>query len=194
MSRAAAFIDRDGVINRLIVDPASATPESPLTVADVALIDGASRALARLAAAGFALVGASNQPAAAKRRVSVRQLDLIQARVLELLAGDGVWFDDFRLCFHHPDGTDPDLSGACECRKPAPGMLLQAAVAHDLDLGRSWMVGDTDADVLAGRAAGCRTALVLNPDSAHKRIAGVAADLEVPSLASFASEVLRSRE
>lgn len=192
--RRAAFVDRDGVINRLVPDPGTGAPESPLRAKDVALIDGAAPALRRLHKAGWALVGVSNQPAAAKGMISVDELDTIQGRVLELVGAHGVRFDDFRLCLHHPDGVVAELSGRCDCRKPEPGMLLDAAAALRIDLSRSWMVGDTDADVLAGQAAGCRTVLVANPDSSHKRCGTVAPDAVVADLGAAANELLRSGE
>jgi D-glycero-D-manno-heptose 1,7-bisphosphate phosphatase len=167
--RAAVLVDRDGVINQLVTDPVTGNPESPLQVSDVALVSGAVDALADLRDAGFALVGISNQPAAAKGTVGRDELLAVHARVVELVAAGGVEFDAFELCLHHPDGVIPELSGACDCRKPAPGMLLRAAHALGLDLAASWMVGDTDADVVAGRRAGCRTVLVEQPGSAHKR-------------------------
>jgi D-glycero-D-manno-heptose 1,7-bisphosphate phosphatase len=179
---AAVFVDRDGVINELKLDPDSGTPESPLAVSDVVLTPGAGDALRRLQAAGRMLVGVSNQPAAAKGRISIADLLAIQARVVYLLGEQGVSFQDFRLCLHHPDGSVVELAGRCDCRKPAPGMLLDSARELGIDLARSWMIGDTDADVLAGRAAGCRTVLVEHRGSAHKRTGdgrpdAVAADL-----------------
>ncbi len=74
--------------------------------------------------------------------------------MVELLADEEVRFDDFRLCLHHPEGTVPELSGPCDCRKPAPGMLLAAAGDLDVDLGASWMIGDTDGDVAGGPRGG----------------------------------------
>ena len=188
------FVDRDGVINALVPDPESGVRESPLTVADVTLIDGAAAALRRLAGAGWALVGVSNQPAAAKGALSLDQLHAIQARVLELLTAEGVRFDAFRLCLHHPDGVVTELRGVCDCRKPAPGMLVQAASSLDIDLERSWMIGDTDTDVLAGRAAGCQTVLIGNPGSAHKRGGEVSPDAVAGDLAGAAAEILRGEE
>lgn len=192
--RRAVFVDRDGVINRLVPDPGTGASESPLRAKDVALIDGAAQALRRLHEAGWALIGVSNQPAAAKGMISVDELNTIQGRVLELVAAHGVRFDDFRLCLHHPDGVVAELSGRCDCRKPEPGMLLDAAAALAIDLSGSWMVGDTDADVLAGQAAGCRTVLVDNPDSSHKRRGTVAPDAVVADLGAAANELLRSAE
>ncbi len=181
-ARHAVFVDRDGVINELIADPETGLPESPLSVADVFLIDGAAGALRSLSAAGFLLVGVSNQPAAAKGKVPLALLDQIQQRVLDLLEADGVRFDDFRVCVHHPDAVLWSLRGPCDCRKPAPGMMLDAARGLNIDLAVSWMIGDTDTDVLAGRTAGCRTVLVLYAGSEHKRVGGVEPDITASSL------------
>jgi D-glycero-D-manno-heptose 1,7-bisphosphate phosphatase len=186
----AVFVDRDGVINLLVPDPVSSRPESPLVVGDVELIDGAAGALRSLAGAGWRLVGVSNQPAAAKGLLTVDALYAGQARVLDLLAADGVTFDDFRLCLHHPDGVVPELSGPCDCRKPAPGMLLDAAADGGLDLAASWMVGDTDSDVEAGRAAGCATVLIEHPGSAHKRSGATRPDAVTSNLAAAAALIL----
>ena len=192
--RRAAFVDRDGVVNELVRDPASGERESPLSVDDVALIPGAVEGLAALAGAGFLLVGVTNQPAAAKGTVSRTRIEQIQERVIELLAAEGIAFDAFEICLHHPDGILPELSGPCECRKPAPGMLLRAARNLAIDLGRSWMVGDTDADVLAGRAAGCRTALIENPSSAHKRSGSILSDVSAPRLPAAVELILAADE
>lgn len=180
---AAAFLDRDGVLNELVLDPISGAAESPLKVEDVRLIPGAAAAAARLARAGYVLVCVSNQPAAAKGRTSVAQLLAVHDRVTALLAQEGVTLAASRLCLHHAQGVVPELAKRCACRKPAPGMLLDAAAVLGVDLRRSWMVGDTDADIDAGSAAGCRTVLIRNPASVHKRLQAVAADVLAESLA-----------
>lgn len=181
--KAAVFLDRDGVLNELVPDPESGVAESPLAVEEVRLIAGAAVAAARLARAGFVLACVSNQPAAAKGKVSVAQLLAVHEQVLALLTQEGVTFAAWRLCLHHPHGTIPELARQCGCRKPAPGMLLDVAGALGLDLASSWMVGDTDADVTAGRSAGCRTILIRNPASFHKRLQVTSADLLASSLA-----------
>jgi len=190
---AAAFLDRDGVLNEAVPDPASGAPESPLKVEDVRLLPGVAGAARELAEAGHALVCVSNQPAAAKGKATVQQLIAVHERVLELLARDGAHMDASRLCLHHPDGVLAELSGPCQCRKPAPGMLLDAAAALSLDLSRSWMLGDTDADVAAGRAAGCRTVLIDYPGSAHKRSGGARPSLLAADLADGAAQILDRR-
>jgi D-glycero-D-manno-heptose 1,7-bisphosphate phosphatase len=188
----AAFIDRDGVINELVADAVGGPPESPLSVADVRLIPGAPAALRRLSDAGWCLVGVSNQPAAAKGTISLDEVHAVQARVIELLAAEGVRLDDFRLCLHHPYGVVPELTGTCDCRKPAPGMLRDAARDGGIDLSVSWMVGDTDADVGAGRAAGARTVLVTHPGSGHKRGVAAAPDALVADLGAAVDVFLGS--
>jgi D-glycero-D-manno-heptose 1,7-bisphosphate phosphatase len=188
--RPAAFLDRDGTLNEFAPDPDSGVPESPLRVADVRLIEGAADAARQLAHAGFALVCVSNQPAAAKGKVSLEGLLAVHERVLELLREEGVHLDASRLCLHHPEGVVPELSGPCDCRKPAPGMLLDAAEELGLDLASSWMLGDTDSDVLAGHAAGCRAVLIEHPGSAHKRAGGARPDLVASSLADAAAQLL----
>ena len=182
--RRAAFIDRDGTIDELVPDPVSGKPEGPIHAHDVALIPGVAAALRDLSEAGWLLIGVSNQPAAAKAKASLEELAEVQARVLELLAAEGVRFDDFRLCMHHPAGVVPELTLDCDCRKPAPGMLLEAAGPLSVDLEESWMIGDTDSDVEAGRAAGCRTVLVEHEPSEHKRSGTAAPDATAPDLAA----------
>jgi D-glycero-D-manno-heptose 1,7-bisphosphate phosphatase len=191
MSRArAAFVDRDGASNELVPDPRTGQPESPLRVEDVALIPGSASALRRLAAAGWLLVGVSNQPAAAKGAARPEHLAEVQERVLELLAAEGTRLDGFRICPHHPDAVVPELAGPCECRKPAPGMLIDAAQELDIDLEHSWMIGDTDTDVLAGSAAGCRTVLIEQEDSRHKRKGTAEPDVVMPDLQAAAALLL----
>lgn len=166
---AAVFIDRDGVINRGVMDDEVDQFESPYRPDDVALEERAVEGLRALGSLGVPLIVASNQPAAAKGRVSLADLWAVHERVVALLGDEGVVLDDWRYCFHHPQGKVPQLSGPCPCRKPLPGLLRAAAQRHGIDLRRSWMIGDTDRDVGAGKAAGARTVLLENPRSAHKR-------------------------
>lgn len=181
---AAVFLDRDGVLNELVADPLTGRLESPLEPEQVALVAGAAAALRTLRSAGYVIVGASNQPAAAKGVVGIEQLESTHSRVLELLERDGASVDAFHLCFHHPAGIVPELTRQCDCRKPAAGMLLAAAEELAIDLGASWMVGDTDDDVAAGKSAGCRTVLIENPASAHRRVLDTAPDGRAPDLAT----------
>jgi D-glycero-D-manno-heptose 1,7-bisphosphate phosphatase len=190
----AAFFDRDGVVNELVRDPTTGLPESPLAPGDVALRAGVAGALKRLRSAGYLLIGISNQPAAAKGTVTLEQLRSVQARVEELLRAEQLEADAFRLCFHHPEGVVTELSLACDCRKPAPGMLLEAAAELEIDLASSWMIGDTDSDVVAGAAAGCRTVLIEDPASSHKRTGGSRPDARAPDLDGAVEYIIGRRE
>lgn len=185
----AVFLDRDGVLNELVPDPVSGLPESPLHAGDVRLAPGAAAAAARLQQHGFTLICVSNQPAAAKGRVSTEDLLAVHDRVLELLSREGVKLAASRICMHHEQGVVPELTGPCDCRKPAPGMLLDAAQALSIDLPSSWMVGDTDADVAAGAAAGCMTFLIRYPGSVHKRLQAVSPDRTADSLLDAATSL-----
>jgi D-glycero-D-manno-heptose 1,7-bisphosphate phosphatase len=186
----AAFLDRDGVINEGAPDPETSMQESPLSVEEVRLLPSAVPALRTLARAGYALVCVTNQPAAAKGKISLAGVRAVHERVLELLERQGVILDATRLCPHHPDGVLSELSGPCSCRKPAPGMLLDAAHALDLDAAGSWMLGDTHADVLAGAAAGCQTVLIEYPGSAHKRAGAANPTMHVGDLAEGVAQLL----
>jgi len=191
--RPAVFVDRDGVVNEGVPDPDSGALESPLRVGDVRLLPGVSSALRALADAGFLLVCVSNQPAAAKSKMTVAEVRAVHGRVLELLALEGARIDASYLCPHHPEGVVAALAGPCGCRKPAPGMLLEAADALGLDLAASWMLGDTDTDIAAGASAGCRTVLIEYPGSAHKRVGAASPDLLAADLAGGVARLLEER-
>jgi D-glycero-D-manno-heptose 1,7-bisphosphate phosphatase len=185
---AGVFLDRDGVITEPVRDPRLGTCESPYRAADVALVAGAAAALRELRAMGFVLIGASNQPAAAKGSVALRDLRAVHERTVALLAAERAELDDWRYCLHHPDAVAAELA-ECACRKPRPGLLLSAARDHRLDLSRSWMIGDSDSDVLAGQAAGARTVLLAHPRTAHRRTGAAVPTLRASQL-SVATRLL----
>jgi D-glycero-D-manno-heptose 1,7-bisphosphate phosphatase len=183
---AAAFIDRDGVVNEPVWDPLTGSYESPYRPEDVALVPGAAEGLETLRAAGYALVLVSNQPAAAKGNVALTQLADVHERVVQEL---GFGFDGVYYCHHHPHGTVAGLSGPCDCRKPEPGLLLRAAEELELELAASWIVGDAETDVEAGRAAGVATALVEHPRTAHRRPGHAHPELVASDLAAAARAI-----
>ncbi len=185
--RRAVLLDRDGVIIQPVLDRLSGTDESPYRPEDVRLVPGAAEALAELRARDLVLVVASNQPAAAKGTVTLAALHAVHERAAELLSRAGVVLDGWEYCFHHPDGGVPELAIDCDCRKPRPGMLFQAARRHRIELAGSWLVGDSDTDILAGQAAGTHTGLIEHPRTGHRRRGDAQADLIVPNLAEFAS-------
>ena len=111
---------------------------------------------------GYKLVVVSNQAGIARRLMTVAEVNAFNQIMADRLAQAGVLLDAIYFCPHHPDPTKgfPPYVGPCECRKPAPGMLLQAAREHDIDLAKSWMIGDRQSDLQAGWNAGCRSILV----------------------------------
>ncbi len=148
MTRRAAFLDRDGTLN--------ARPPEHEYVADAddfVWLPGAAEAVACLARAGYLVAVVSNQRGVARGLVSVETIREVEKRIQRDLARHGARVAAFRYCFH---GLDED----CACRKPRPGLLQELASELDLDLSGSWMIGDSDSDVFAGQAAGCRTAFV----------------------------------
>ena len=148
MKRPAAFLDRDGVLN---VRPRP--HEYVRSVQGFHWIDGAAEGAARLARAGYVLAIVSNQRGVARGLVDPSALADIEVEIQAELGVYGAQIEAFRYCVHGSDA-------GCDCRKPAPGLLLSAARDLDLDLERSWMIGDSDSDVVAGHAAGCASALV----------------------------------
>jgi histidinol-phosphate phosphatase family protein len=177
--KRAVFLDRDGTLNHevgYIGDPA-----------ELALVPGAPAALARLAAAGFALVVVTNQSAIGRGLYTRTQVDAVHARLAAELAAAGVRLDGIFLCPHAPDD-------GCDCRKPAPGLFLQARDALGIDLAASWMVGDTVKDMAAARAAGVRPVYVTTGWGERDRAAALAAGLPqddvVPDLAAAAARIL----
>ena len=162
--RPAVFIDRDGVLNAL-VRRSDRGWDSPYRVEEVALLDGAAAGLARLRAAGYAIVLVSNQPGEAKGYCTREDLDAIHAAVERLLREAGAALDGAYYCYHHPDALVESLRVACNCRKPGPGLLVQAGDELGLDMSASYVVGDRAIDLEAARRAGCASLLVRSPVS-----------------------------
>lgn len=160
--RPAVFLDRDGVINRNVFNPATAAWESPLAPEQVELLPGVPEALLRLQNRGFLLFVVSNQPNVAKAKVSMETLNLIHLRLSNQLQELQVRIAAYYYCFHHPNGVTPGLSGVCACRKPSPFFLLKARDSFHLNMHHSWMVGDRASDVECGKSAGARTIRIIN--------------------------------
>lgn len=181
MPRPAVFFDRD---NTLIEDPGYLRDP-----AAVRLLPGAADAVRRLREAGFVIVVATNQSGVARGLLDEPTLDAIHARLRELFAEAGAPIDAIYAC-PYLDGEEavvPQYRRDSDRRKPRPGMLLQAARDHDLDLAASWGIGDSDRDTQAAHAAGCR-AVQLTPDG-PPRDAGTA-EHYAPSLAAAVDIVL----
>ena len=171
--KRAVFLDRDGVINRAVVR--GGKPYPPASLEEFELLPGAAAAAASLRAAGFLVVVVTNQPDVA---TGVQRRDVVEAMHERLRAGG--LCDDIKACYH----TDAD---GCECRKPRPGMLLEAARQWQIDLPSSFMVGDRWRDVAAGKAAGCITYFI---DCGYRERQPDRPDAVVASLADAARRIL----
>ena len=158
--RKALFLDRDGVIDELAFHADTGGWEAPRTADEVQLRPHVREALQRAAAAGFSIFVVSNQPDAAKGRTSRSELDDVHRRIVGELGGAPI--TEFFYCFHRAEDR-------CECRKPQPFFVLEAAKKYDIDLTQSWFVGDVATDIECGRRAGCRTALLEYEHSSLKR-------------------------
>jgi D-glycero-D-manno-heptose 1,7-bisphosphate phosphatase len=181
MPREAVFLDRDGTLIEEV--HYLAAPEQ------VRLLPGAADAVRQLNAAGALVVVVTNQAGVARGYFPERRVVEVHERLTALLAEHGARIDGYFYCPHHPTEGVGAYRVACACRKPKPGMLLTAARELDIDLARSWMIGDKPGDAEAGSAAGCRTILVR---TGHGR--GLPADANaVDDLAAAVVRVIRER-
>jgi len=156
----AVFVDRDGVINELVYHQEQGIIDSPFTVEQFRLLLGVGEAIKKLHEMDYKVVVVSNQPNIAKGHMSEEIFDKIRKKMKDELAREGAFLDGEYYCFHHPEAKVETLKANCECRKPKPGLLLQAAQDMDIDVSQSWMIGDNLADIKAGKGAGVRTILL----------------------------------
>jgi D-glycero-D-manno-heptose 1,7-bisphosphate phosphatase len=172
----AVFLDRDGVINR-------AAPEGEYITSREGLImlPGVLRAARKLRDANFLIFVVTNQRGIARLKVHAEELDKMHHDLLELFSAAGAPITRIYVCPHE---------GGCQCRKPAPGMLMQAADEHDIDLKASWIVGDKDSDVEAGKRAGCRSARILRRDAGQ--ILSLVPDLRARDLPEAVKLILKA--
>ena len=166
--RPAAFLDRDGVINRDL--------GHVHRIADFHLLPGVVEGMRLLADAGLVLVVVTNQAGIAKGLYSEADYQRLSAHLRALLAADGLALAGIYHCPHHPQAVVPSLRLACDCRKPRPGLLLRAAAELSLDLPRSLLVGDKPSDLQAGSAAGVGTRLLVRSGHRLSRADEQAAD------------------
>ena len=148
----AIFLDRDGTINKYV--------GFLRNIDEFELIDGVSEAIKKINMSTYLAIVITNQPVIARGEVTVDELDAIHNKMETLLGNDGAFVDAIYYCPHHPQkgfvGEIRELKVQCDCRKPKPGLFFKAAKDFNIDLSKSWMIGDDDNDVLAGESAGCK--------------------------------------
>jgi D-glycero-D-manno-heptose 1,7-bisphosphate phosphatase len=182
--RPAAFVDRDGVINE--------ERDYVWRVEDFHLLPGAVAGLRQLQAAGFALVVVTNQAGIGRGFYTEADFQALSAHMRHRLAAEGVVLDGVYRCPHHPTAGLGDYRRACECRKPRPGLLLQAAADLGLDPARSVLVGDKLSDIQAGRAAGLARCVLVTSGHAVTPGDRAAADAVCDGLEAAAAWLLRA--
>lgn len=174
----AIFLDRDGTINKYV--------GFLRDINDFELIDGVAEAIKEINRSGHLAVVVTNQPVIARGEVTYEELNEIHNKMETLLGKQGAYLDAIYYCPHHPDsgfdGEVKELKFDCDCRKPKPGLLLKAAEELNIDLSKSWMIGDSKNDIMAGKNAGCKTALIGNED--YKQ------DITADSLLTFVHEII----
>jgi D-glycero-D-manno-heptose 1,7-bisphosphate phosphatase len=153
----AIFLDRDGVLTKLVYNPATKEYESPHYEKDLRFCPGIFKPLRDLIAMGYLLFLVSNQPSYAKGKTSLKNIMAIHKKFNTYLVRHGIRFSKYYYCYHHPQGSILRYAFDCECRKPKPFFLLQAKERYRLDMHNSWIIGDRDSDVECGRRAGTRT-------------------------------------
>lgn len=173
----AIFLDRDGTINKYV--------GFLRNINDFELISGVAEAIKKINELGYLTIVVTNQPVIARGEVTGFELTEIHNKMETLLGKEGAYLDAIYFCPHHPHkgyfGEIPELKIDCDCRKPKPGMLIKAAEEYNIDLSKSWMVGDGENDIIAGKAAGCKTVLIGENDYEQ--------DITVSSLREFVSNI-----
>ena len=151
-SQKAIFLDRDGTINRYV--------GFLRDISQFELLPNASEAIKKINHSDYLAIVVTNQPVIARGEVTFKELDEIHNKMETLLGKNSAYIDAIYFCPHHPDsgfeGEVKELKIDCDCRKPKPGMLLKAAGDFNIDLSASWMIGDSENDMRAGSAAGCK--------------------------------------
>lgn len=167
--KKAIFLDRDGVINELVLNPITGEYEPPHSPERLTLFPWVIKCLLTLQGLGFEIFVVSNQPDYAKGKATLEALHEVHAKLNRILSSEGINIRQYYYCLHHPHGVVPDYSFSCDCRKPGDLFLRKAAGEYDIDLGSSWMVGDRDSDIECGKSAGTKTILIEYLTSASYR-------------------------
>jgi D-glycero-D-manno-heptose 1,7-bisphosphate phosphatase len=184
--KKAVFVDKDGTLIKDI--PYNVDPER------IELYDKAAQSLKALKENGFMIVLISNQSGVAKGYFEEIALKGVEEKIQKELAGEDVQFDAMFFCPHHPEGIIEAYSKDCECRKPRPGMILNASKQFGIQLKHSWMIGDILHDVEAGNRAGCKTILINNGNETEWRINSNRLPTRVASSIADAANLILSEE
>jgi D-glycero-D-manno-heptose 1,7-bisphosphate phosphatase len=181
----AVFLDRDGVINKIIYHKESGILDTPFTVSQFELLPKVGASIRMINSLGLKAIIVSNQPGIAKKHFDKRTLNAIDKKLHSSLSKDNARLDAVYYCLHHPQAEDKRYKKNCKCRKPKPGLFSQAAKDFKLDLKKCYLVGDGITDIQAGRSVGCTTFLIGNHKCDLCRFLsekGIKPDFIVPNL------------
>ena len=160
----AVFLDRDGTINELVYNVDEDVLDSPFTARRFRLMPRVAEAIKRVNRIGYLTVVVSNQPAIAKKKMTAKAFGEINKKMVAELKRKGAALDGVYYCLHHPKSKIKKYKKKCSCRKPKPGLLRMAARGLNINLRKSYMIGDSWMDVVAGKKAGCITILIGNKE------------------------------
>lgn len=181
--KKAIFLDRDGVINEQI--------DNIINPDQFKMIIGVPETIKKINGSEYLAIIATNQPIIAKGFCTFDDIGKIHEKMNGLLARNGARIDAIYICPHHPErgfkGEISELKIECNCRKPKPGLLLKAIKDHNINAKDSWMIGDKESDIIAGKNAGCKTILLTK----EKRISlGIMPNKIFPNLAEAIDYIL----
>jgi D-glycero-D-manno-heptose 1,7-bisphosphate phosphatase len=156
----AVFLDRDGVINELYYDDNQGVIDSPFHPDQFVLFPKVGEAINTFHKLGYLVIIISNQPGIAKKHFTEKTFESVKKKMRDELKKHNAYVDAEYYCLHHPDAKIEKYKKICDCRKPKPGMIIQAAKEHDIDLSSSWMIGDSVEDIQLGGNVGCETIFI----------------------------------
>lgn len=162
MKNKAVFLDRDGVINKVVYHQDIGIIDSPFTLRQFKPLPKVGKAVRMINKMGFRTIVVSNQPGIVKGHFSLDTLEKMEKKMKQSLAKDGAFLDKSYYCLHHPKEGNGKYKRVCNCRKPKAGLLLKASKEMGIDLRKSYMIGDSITDIKAGKKAGCTTILIGN--------------------------------
>ena len=157
----AVLLDRDGVINQPILNPATNEYEAPFKAEDFKLFDGVLKSLQTLQELKYKLFVITNQPDYAKGKATLENLINVHKKMEEIFKNNKIDFSEYYYCYHHPQGIVKEYAIKCKCRKPGNLFLKEAKLKYNLDMASSWIVGDRDTDIFCGQSMNVKTILIL---------------------------------
>ncbi|HCS78971.1 TPA: HAD family hydrolase [Patescibacteria group bacterium] len=164
----ALFLDRDGVMNRMVKYPSGW--DSPQQPQDVRLVADIEKVISWANANSVLVIEVSNQPGVAKGKMSQETSDAIEEKIHSFLEEKAAIIDKTYICFHHPEAIVPELKKVCDCRKPKPGLLLQAAAEFKLDLENCVLLGDKGTDIETGKSTDCTTIIYIHTEDTTDKV------------------------